>query len=254
MNGGISIIIPTCNAGRYLPRCIDSLQILQGHAHEVVFIDFMSMDTTEALIRSISSLNVRFLRASSRGIYAAMNYGIRAAVHERLYFMGSDDVLLDDFPQAISLASSPYSVFSIETEAGRNIQPRTVRYSAANFRRGRFLTPHHQSVIFHRTFFQQHGFYNENLSLCSDAELFLRPQAEVDSVQCHSSLCICSVGLSGVSADFKAVWRENRLITSQSRKPSMIIIKFDLIMTSVRILVRKILWLLGNGVMKAEPD
>jgi len=89
----LSVITPTFNAGQTLECTITSVlkQRLSGVEHLIV--DGCSTDTTLETVERYEHL--RLISESDESIYDAMNKGIRAAKGEWLYFLGADDVFVD---------------------------------------------------------------------------------------------------------------------------------------------------------------
>ncbi|MFZ6035601.1 MAG: glycosyltransferase [Patescibacteria group bacterium] len=91
----VSIIIPTYNRAAYLPRAISSVVEQSYSAWELIIIDDGSTDATQEVVRSIAATErrIRSVRRLHRGVYPALNTGIRTAVGTYITFLGSDDRL-----------------------------------------------------------------------------------------------------------------------------------------------------------------
>jgi glycosyltransferase involved in cell wall biosynthesis len=93
-----SVIIPTYNAEKTLAATLDSLLEQRFTDFEVVVADGQSKDNTLEILQQYSGADkrVRFFSEKDKGIYDAMNKGVKASRGEWLYFMGSDDTLLSN--------------------------------------------------------------------------------------------------------------------------------------------------------------
>lgn len=93
----ISIIIPTYNSSSTLERCLESMAIQTFRDFEVLIMDGVSKDDTLLIAQSFTDKipSLRILSEPDKGIYDAMNKGIRAAKGEWLFFLGSDDWLYE---------------------------------------------------------------------------------------------------------------------------------------------------------------
>jgi glycosyltransferase involved in cell wall biosynthesis len=92
----LSIIIPTRQAEKTLRAALDSLLVQSFADLEVLVMDSVSTDGTLAIARETNDPRVRVLSEPDKGVYDAMNKGIRESRGEFIYFLGSDDWLQDD--------------------------------------------------------------------------------------------------------------------------------------------------------------
>src|SRR5690606_38635619 len=91
-----SVIIPTLNAGAMLQNALESV-LTQAHTDlEVIVVDGESTDDTIEIVKGYSDNRIRLIYQTDKGIYDAMNQGIKAASGNWVYFLGSDDTLYDD--------------------------------------------------------------------------------------------------------------------------------------------------------------
>lgn len=92
----VSVIIPTFNNGRFLPRTLESICQQTWQNIEVLLIDDGSTDNTADLLPTEWPATVRFhyLRQTNQGVCAARNAGLRLAQGEFILFLDGDDLLL----------------------------------------------------------------------------------------------------------------------------------------------------------------
>jgi glycosyltransferase involved in cell wall biosynthesis len=93
----LTIIIPTFNSGDNLQDCLDSIKEQFFTDYELVIVDGLSIDNTIGIIKKNQEvfLNLSFISEKDEGVYDAMNKGIRRSNGKWLYFLGSDDRLMD---------------------------------------------------------------------------------------------------------------------------------------------------------------
>jgi len=93
----VSIIIPTLNSGATLQFCLESLVSQTYDNIEILIIDGLSTDNTLDIANNYSSRfnNIKVFSEKDLGIYDAMNKGILFSNGTWLYFLGSDDKLLN---------------------------------------------------------------------------------------------------------------------------------------------------------------
>jgi glycosyltransferase involved in cell wall biosynthesis len=92
----LSIIIPTRQAERTLRVALGTVLGQSFTGLEVLVMDSVSTDGTLAIARGTNDPRVRIFSEPDKGVYDAMNKGIRAARGEFVYFLGSDDWLQDE--------------------------------------------------------------------------------------------------------------------------------------------------------------
>lgn len=94
-----SIIIPTYNSGKTIAACIESLLNQSFQNYEVLIIDGASTDETQILVEKfrVNNNQMQWHSEKDKGIYDAMNKGIKKANGEWLLFLGSDDCLHDKY-------------------------------------------------------------------------------------------------------------------------------------------------------------
>jgi len=106
----ISVIIPTWNEERYLPKCLNSLrnQSFKGN-HEIIVVDGCSTDRTIDVARRFSD---KVLVEPGKPVGAARNAGAREAKGEILAFIDADTVASKEWLDEIvnSLAANPSAV------------------------------------------------------------------------------------------------------------------------------------------------
>jgi glycosyltransferase involved in cell wall biosynthesis len=109
----ISAIIPIFNRANLLPEAVASACAQTLPCAELILVDDASTDDSVAVARHLAQrapIPVRILEHSvNRGIGAARNTGIRAAVHPWVAFLDSDDLWAPEknARQAAALAAAP---------------------------------------------------------------------------------------------------------------------------------------------------
>ncbi len=92
----ISIITVCYNSGDWIKKSIESV-INQNYQNiEYIIIDGDSQDNTKEIIANYSDNITKFISEPDHGIYNAMNKGIKLASGDYIYFLGSDDYLIDN--------------------------------------------------------------------------------------------------------------------------------------------------------------
>lgn len=87
----VSVVIPTYNRARQIGRALDSVMAQTGVECEIIVVDDGSQDATPDVIRSYGD-RVKYFRQDNAGPSAARNRGWRAAQHDWIAFLDSDDL------------------------------------------------------------------------------------------------------------------------------------------------------------------
>jgi glycosyltransferase involved in cell wall biosynthesis len=103
----ITIITVTYNAEKYLERTIQSI-IGQTHTdYEYLIVDGGSKDRTLEIVKQYEGHVRRWVSERDRGLYDAMNKGMRMATGDFIWFMNAGDEIYDEHVLARLAALSP---------------------------------------------------------------------------------------------------------------------------------------------------
>lgn len=99
-NAKVSIIIPNYNGEKYITECLDSVYHQKYKNFEVIIIDDGSTDNSVAIIEEYIQLykikNINFIKQNNMNASVARNKGIETASGYYLYFLDSDDIVLEN--------------------------------------------------------------------------------------------------------------------------------------------------------------
>jgi len=88
----ITIITVTKNSEKFLTKCIDSVSSQNYHNYEHIIVDGNSTDKTKNIIKYYRKKKIRFfLNKNDKGLYDAMNFGIKKAKGDIIGILNSDD-------------------------------------------------------------------------------------------------------------------------------------------------------------------
>lgn len=111
----VSIIIPVYNVSKYIERCLLSVLNQTWQDLEIILVDDCTPDDSMTIAEKVAVSHSRgdivtFLRHDwNRGLSAARNTGIAVAHGEYIYFLDSDDYLLDNSIKLLAESAMKYS-------------------------------------------------------------------------------------------------------------------------------------------------
>jgi len=93
----LTIIIATYNAAIYIKNCLSSIAENISEPYELIIVDGNSSDNTLEIINNAKGLNPKIISEPDKGIYDAMNKGVKLATGKWVIFLGADDRILPSF-------------------------------------------------------------------------------------------------------------------------------------------------------------
>jgi glycosyltransferase involved in cell wall biosynthesis len=178
----VSVIIPTHNRARTLPRALDSVLAQTLAIDEIIVVDDGSTDSTAELLAG-NYPQVTLLQQPNLGVSAARNHGIREAASDWIALLDSDDRWLPTKLEAqfALLAQRPDHRLCHTEEIWIRNGKRVNQMHKHRKSGGRIysqclplcvISP--SSVLLHRTLFDETGLFDETLPACEDYDLWLR--------------------------------------------------------------------------------
>ncbi|MBD2464224.1 glycosyltransferase [Oscillatoria sp. FACHB-1407] len=203
----ISIITVCRNSEAYIEKAIKSVLAQTYDQIEYIVIDGASTDKTVDLISQYKSSIHKFVSEPDSGIYQAMNKGIRMATGSYIYFLNSDDYLVDDSvieDVAIFLQNNPlchivYGDLEVRNSSGKTqlFKPPAPQHVKDFMIYGSMP---HQATFASAEVFSKWGFFNESYKAVSDVEWYLKTLSDDSIHWCYYPRTIASYYLEGFSA------------------------------------------------------
>jgi glycosyltransferase involved in cell wall biosynthesis len=209
----VSVVIPCCNAERWLESTLFSIQQQAGVRLEVLLVDDGSSDQSCALARRLwqsSPWPLRILSTASQGVSSSRNLGWRAAQHDLIAFLDADDLMLPGrlHAQAALLLREPRLGHCLTgwlrmDPGGRTITEVRPWEEGAGFSLEQALR--HKGVLpsawmFRRTVLEAVGGFDPSLAQAEDVDLLLRlARAGVEGDWVRDCLCGYRVHPQGAS-------------------------------------------------------
>lgn len=162
----VSIIIAVYNGEAVLENCINSIAGQSWKDRELIVIDGGSCDGTIDILRRRQHDIDYWASAPDEGIYDALNKGIRQAHGEWLYFLGSDDVFVDDAVLS-DVFSERHDSLMLYGDVRR--EPDGAIYDG-EFDCAKIIRRNicHQAIFYHRDLFERFGLYERKYRILAD--------------------------------------------------------------------------------------
>lgn len=179
----ISIVTTTYNSASTIRDTLESVLRQDYDDYEHIIVDGKSDDSTLDIVRHYEPLyqgRLKWVSEADKGIYDAMNKGIKLASGDIIGILNSDDFysdshVLSDIVKAIDGKDAVYAdiVYVDHDDISRKVR----LYSSAGFKTWQFrlgLMPAHPSFYCRRTVYERTGIYSTEFKLAADFEFLLR--------------------------------------------------------------------------------
>lgn len=179
----VSVITVTYNSSKTLRDTIESVIAQDYDDIEYIIVDGDSKDNTLDLVKSYAPYISKFISEPDKGIYDAMNKGIRMSTGDIVGFLNSDDLYaannvistivatMQENPALDGVHANLYYVDPIDTD-------RVVRYWRTRpFPDGGFFAgwhPAHPTFYVRKSCYEKCGGYRLDIPLSADFELMFR--------------------------------------------------------------------------------
>ena len=167
----LSIITVNYNNKSGLQKTIESVINQTFSDYEYIIIDGGSIDGSQELIKKYTEKITYWISEPDKGIYNAMNKGIRKAKGEYFIFLNSGDIFFGErtleevFKNNFNNADIVYGAACFLKNKEKKIIQFPEKLSLSFFMNDMIC---HQAMFFNKIFFSKYGEYNENYKLASD--------------------------------------------------------------------------------------
>jgi|ERR1035437_5357410 glycosyltransferase involved in cell wall biosynthesis len=177
----VTVLMTAYNCSGYIQTSINSILKQSYGNFELLIIDDGSEDNSEAIIRSLNSEKIRYVRLKHIGRSAALNYGLKEAKFDWVALMDADDIAvparLEKEVRLINKSSKDIIFSDSVFFKNKKIQfLNMINTEKEDLKRKIELRGHicNSSVLYNRNFIMENGGYNENLDYFVDYELWVR--------------------------------------------------------------------------------
>lgn len=200
----ISVITINYNNAHGLEQTMESVLSQTYQSLEYIVIDGGSDDGSKDIIQSREEKLAYWVSEQDKGIYQAMNKGIKKATGDYLLFLNSGDVLDSPFVLEKAVAYSldtdiVYGNLRLTSEKKSKIQkyPKKLQFYYF-FHKGHIP---HPATFIRRSLFEKIGLYREDYRIVSDWEFFVRALFLHKATYRHIDLILTNYDTNGISSD-----------------------------------------------------
>lgn len=227
----LSIITINYNNSSGLRKTIESVMSQTSHDYEYIVIDGGSTDGSIEIIKEYSAKITYWVSEPDRGIYEAMNKGIRAAKGHYLQFLNSGDWLASSGVIAKMIENMPdcsifYGNMLKQLPKGRVYRDACGqgKVSMFTFFRG---TLNHSPALIKRNLFEKYGLYDETLLIVSDWKWYLVAIGLNNEDVKYIDFDVTCFDMSGISNTQHVLEKEERRKVLQELLPVKVLADYD---------------------------
>lgn len=203
----VSIITVTYNSEKYLADCIASVRKQTYGNIEHIIVDGKSTDKTLQIIQNNTASIAQWISETDRGMYDAINKGIKMATGDIIGVLNSDDMLAS--PDVIMDIVACFDEKKVDSIYGDLVyvdptNPRRVmRYwKGLPYKRSRFnygWMPAHPTFYIRRELIEQFGEYENHYYTAADYEFMARYLYHHKVASCYLPKLIVKMRNGGMS-------------------------------------------------------
>ena len=176
----ISIITPTFNSEKSIERTLDSVLQQKTKPNEYIVVDNVSTDQTLKLVNSYKDLflrkeiDLRIISEPDRGIYDAINKGIRNSSGDWIGIINSDDYYEQHAIDRLLAALNTYhfDIFHGDLIIFDSKENTTIHYPRNDLKNT--MSIFHPTMFISKESYAKVGLYDLNFKLSADFEWVLR--------------------------------------------------------------------------------
>jgi glycosyltransferase involved in cell wall biosynthesis len=227
----ISIITVTYNSASVISDCLQSVKSQKYVDIEHIIVDGASTDGTLSFLESKREQLNTLISEADKGIYDAMNKGIKIANGDIIGFLNSDDFYANN--EVLSKVADIFfnnpsldACYSDLVYVDQFNTSKIVRYfKSCNFIPGLFAKgwcPPHPTFFVRRSIFERFGSFDLNYSIASDVDLMMR-FLEVHKINVFYIPEICvKMRMGGTTnKNLKNIWTQNKEIIFSLKKNNL---------------------------------
>lgn len=215
----VTLITVCRNVAPVIAETLDSI-LAQTHPDiEIIVIDGASTDGTVEILEPYRTKLGALLSEPDKGIYDAMNKGLRLATGDIIGFVNAGDLLMT--PHVISTVVQAFAAPDMEAVYGdiimvdeHDITKVKRKWESGAYRRERFRSgwmPPHVGTFFRKSVYDRFGLFRDDLRIGADYEILFRFLYKERVHTVHIPEVLVRFRLGGMSnGNLKQVMQANR--------------------------------------------
>ena len=211
----VSIITICYNREATIAKAIESVLLQDYPIIEYIVIDGNSSDGTTAIIQSYADKISHFISEPDKGMYDALNKGLRLATGDIIGLMHSDDefystTVVSQLVNTFQNNPATDGVYGDGIYVSNDAEERIIRdriggnYSIEKVKSG--WLPLHPTVYLKKSIIEKYGYYNLDFKIASDTELLLRYLFKHQIKMTYLNSYVIKMRMGGLSTSFTRTW------------------------------------------------
>ena len=178
----ITIITICYNSAATIEKTIESVAEQTYKNIEYIVVDGNSKDTTIDIIKKNEKVIAKWVSEPDKGLYDALNKGIRNATGDVIGFVHSDDLLASR--EVLSKIACIFQEVKVDGVYGdlqyvnKEDTSKVIRYWKSEVFKPELLKkgwmPAHPTLFLKKEVYEKHGLFNLNYNIAADYDLMLR--------------------------------------------------------------------------------
>lgn len=175
----ISLITVCYNSEKTIKDTIESVLKQTYKNYEYIIIDGNSKDKTLDIIKSCEKKfnnNFKYISEPDKGLYDAMNKGIKLATGDIIGILNSDDILYDEnvFQKIIDNFEENDGVYSNLLLMNEDFTKITRNFKSKEVSNKKGWHPPHPTLYLKKEIYEKYGNYNINYKIAADLDFMYR--------------------------------------------------------------------------------
>jgi len=268
----LSIITINRNNAAGLEKTMQSVANQNFKDYEYIVIDGASTDASVEVIKRLEPqfAHVKWVSEPDKGIYNAMNKGLRLATGEYIQILNSGDCLADNdvterMLAALEDAGYPNILYGNMIKCfpdGRKVVDKSFEGSEITMLGMYYGTLNHDPAYIRRDLFEKYGYYDESLKIVSDWKWYLQSIILGGEKPQYVDLNVTLFDMTGISENVnsKAMILKERQTVLEELIPFVFLYDYECYADDISLMrrihrypwVNKIVWLMERCLFKIE--
>lgn len=175
----ITLITVCYNSEKTIKDTIESVLKQTYKNYEYLIVDGNSKDKTLDIIKSYEKKfnnNLKYISESDKGLYDAMNKGIKLATGDIIGILNSDDILYDEnvFQKIIDNLEDNDGIYSNLVLMNEDFTKITRNFKSKEISKKKGWHPPHPTLYLKKEIYEKYGNYNINYKIAADLDFMYR--------------------------------------------------------------------------------